>query len=50
MTQCGKSAVLHVVHFFPDEPTCSLWEPGYKERYYEQKFGVGPNDEEFRRE
>lgn len=28
---------------------CRLWEPGYKERYYRQKFGVEPNDAEFRR-
>ena len=25
-----------------------LWEDGYKERYYENKFGVHPSDEEFR--
>ena len=25
-----------------------LWEEGFKERYYESKFGVGPNDIEFR--
>lgn len=26
-----------------------MWEPGYAERYYEQKFGVAPEDKEFRR-
>ena len=26
-----------------------LWEPGYRERYYEQKFGVPYTDMEFRR-
>jgi len=26
-----------------------LWEAGYKERYYEQKFGVKLDDVEFRR-
>lgn len=34
-----------------DEPpvdTVRLWEPGYADRYYEQKFGVDPNDHEFR--
>ncbi|KAJ5725487.1 5'-3' exoribonuclease 2 [Penicillium malachiteum] len=33
-----------------DEPqdTVRLWEPGYADRYYEQKFGVDPEDHEFR--
>ena len=26
-----------------------LWEPGYRERYYEQKFGVPYTDLEFRK-
>ncbi|KAJ7591357.1 exoribonuclease 2 [Mycena floridula] len=26
-----------------------LWEPGYRERYYRQKFGVEPTDVEFRK-
>lgn len=30
------------------EDTIKLWEPGYEERYYEQKFGVAPDDIEFR--
>lgn len=25
-----------------------LWEPGYKERYYRQKFGIELTDTEFR--
>lgn len=29
--------------------TVRLWEPGYSDRYYEQKFGVSPDDKEFRR-
>ncbi|RJE25031.1 hypothetical protein PHISCL_02624 [Aspergillus sclerotialis] len=29
--------------------TVRLWEDGYTERYYEQKFGVDPHDKEFRR-
>ncbi|KAE8353624.1 exoribonuclease 2 [Aspergillus coremiiformis] len=28
--------------------TVRLWEEGYAERYYEQKFDVGPEDKEFR--
>jgi 5'-3' exoribonuclease 2 len=30
------------------EDTVRLWEDGYADRYYEQKFGVEPNDIEFR--
>lgn len=30
------------------EDTVRLWEPGYKERYYRQKFGVELTDTEFR--
>ncbi|KAJ5082379.1 5'-3' exoribonuclease 2 [Penicillium argentinense] len=30
------------------EDTVRLWEPGYADRYYEQKFGVDPEDHEFR--
>ena len=31
------------------EDTVRLWEDGYQDRYYEQKFHVGPEDQEFRR-
>lgn len=31
------------------EDTVKLWEPGYRERYYQQKFGVEADKEEFRR-
>lgn len=35
-----------------DEPedNIRLWEPGYRDRYYRQKFGVDENDTEFRRQ
>lgn len=29
--------------------TVRMWEPGYADRYYEQKFSVAPEDREFRR-
>lgn len=32
----------------PPEDTVMLWEDGYQNRYYEQKFHVAPNDIEFR--
>lgn len=32
----------------PPEDTVKLWEDGYEERYYEQKFHVAPDDTEFR--
>ncbi|KAF7981596.1 hypothetical protein HWV62_32650 [Athelia sp. TMB] len=31
------------------EDTVKLWEPGYRERYYRQKFGVELSDVEFRK-
>lgn len=44
----------------PDEPkgaegepnldTVRLWEPGYRDRYYEQKFSKGPKDLDFRKQ
>ena len=32
----------------PPEDTVKLWEPGYADRYYEQKFNVDPKNHEFR--
>jgi 5'-3' exoribonuclease 2 len=31
------------------EDKVKLYEPGYRDRYYRQKFGVEPSDEEFRK-
>ncbi|KAH9977999.1 XRN 5'-3' exonuclease N-terminus-domain-containing protein [Lactifluus volemus] len=31
------------------EDTVRLWEPGYKERYYQQKFGVEYTDQDFKK-
>ncbi|TFY77629.1 hypothetical protein EWM64_g6384, partial [Hericium alpestre] len=31
------------------EDTVRLWEPGYRDRYYLQKFGVEPTDTEFKK-
>lgn len=31
------------------EDTIRLWEDGWKDRYYKQKFGVSETDEDFRR-
>ncbi|ESK93704.1 5 -3 exoribonuclease 2 [Moniliophthora roreri MCA 2997] len=47
-----KSALEYKVN--PDgtvtqEDTVKLWEPGYRERYYQQKFGVEYTDKEFRK-
>lgn len=33
----------------PNLDTVRLWSPGYRERYYEQKFKVSPDDLEFRK-
>ncbi|KAI0036089.1 hypothetical protein K488DRAFT_82455 [Vararia minispora EC-137] len=32
------------------EDTVRLWEPGYRERYYKQKFGVERSDDQFRKQ
>jgi len=34
----------------PNLDTVCLWEPGYRDRYYEQKFKKGPTDQEFRKQ
>ncbi|KAF3925491.1 hypothetical protein AA313_de0202784 [Arthrobotrys entomopaga] len=33
-----------------NQDTVRLWEPGYRDRYYEQKFNRPPSDTEFRRQ
>ncbi|RDW89908.1 5'-_3' exoribonculease Dhp1 [Aspergillus mulundensis] len=42
----GKAAPAKNDELPPD--TVRLWEEGYADRYYEQKFGVDPQDKEFR--
>lgn len=37
------------VVLYPTLVIVRLWEPGYKDRYYKQKFGAGPEDKEIRR-
>ncbi|EST06766.1 putative 5-3 exonuclease [Kalmanozyma brasiliensis GHG001] len=32
------------------EDTVKMWEPGYRERYYQEKFGVDLSDTDFRRQ
>ncbi|KAI5789728.1 exoribonculease Dhp1 [Peziza echinospora] len=34
----------------PNLDTVRLWEPGYRDRYYEQKFGKAPEDLAFRKQ
>ncbi|RVX66007.1 5'-3' exoribonuclease 2 [Exophiala mesophila] len=47
----GRATPVEKPKFDPNDPppdTVKLWEEGYADRYYEQKFHVSPNDIEFR--
>ena len=49
-TETGTKRKLGDVEAEEQEPEdeVKLWEDGWKDRYYESKFGVGPNDVSFR--
>lgn len=47
-TPIAKGAVESKPESEVPEDTVRLWEPGYADRYYEQKFKVSPDDIEFR--
>jgi len=47
----GRNTPIEKPKFDPNDPppdTVRLWEEGYADRYYEQKFHVSPHDIEFR--
>ena len=43
------SVLRRLVHALAPQTPPSLWEPGYRERYYQQKFAVEYTDQEFKK-
>ena len=43
------SVLLRFIHALAPQTHPRLWEPGYRERYYQQKFAVEYTDQEFKK-
>ncbi len=42
-------SLLESIYTLAPQTPLRLWEPGYRERYYQQKFGVEYTDQEFKK-